>query len=62
MIYFDRSPVVPVLRFTGAIGMVTPLRPGLSMPSVAGLIEKAFDFKKAPAVAIVINSPGGSPV
>ncbi|MGI9405032.1 MAG: S49 family peptidase [Hyphomicrobiaceae bacterium] len=62
MSFFDRGPVVPVLRFTGPIGMVTPLRPGLSLAGVAGLIEKAFNVKKAPAVAIVINSPGGSPV
>lgn len=37
-------------------------RPGLSIASTAGLIEKAFAFKDAPAVAISINSPGGSPV
>ena len=59
---FDRSPVVPVLRFNGPIGMATPLRPGLSLATTAGPIEKAFSMKKAPAVAIVINSPGGSPV
>jgi hypothetical protein len=39
---FDRSPVVPVLRFSGPIGMVTPLRPGLAIAIVAGPIEKAF--------------------
>ncbi len=59
---FDRSPVVPVLRFNGPIGMASPLRPGLSLATTAGPIEKAFSMKKAPAVAIVINSPGGSPV
>ena len=26
---FSRNPVVPVLRFTGPIGMATPLRSGL---------------------------------
>src|SRR5258705_8292875 len=59
---FSRGPVVPVLRFTGAIGMVTPLRPGLALASVAGPIERAFRFSKLPTVAIVVNSPGGSPV
>lgn len=59
---FSRSTVIPVLRFTGAIGMVTPLRPGLSLATVAAQIEKAFAMSKAPAVAIAINSPGGSPV
>ncbi len=59
---FSRKPVVPVLRFSGPIGMATPLRPGLSLASYAGAIEKAFSFSKLPAVAVVINSPGGSPV
>ena len=62
MRFFNRSPVVPVLRFSGPIGMATPLRPGLAIASVAGPIEKAFSLSKLPTVAIVINSPGGSPV
>ncbi len=59
---FTRKPIVPVLRFSGPIGMVTPLRPGLSIAGVAGTIEKAFSLSKLPSVAILINSPGGSPV
>lgn len=59
---FSRKPVVPVLRFTGPIGMATPLRPGLSIAAVAGSIEKAFKLSKLPSVAVLINSPGGSPV
>jgi signal peptide peptidase SppA len=59
---FNRAPVVPVLRFSGPIGMATPLRPGLALSTVAGPIEKAFTVSKLPTVAIVINSPGGSPV
>lgn len=59
---FRRSPVVPVLRLTGTIGMVTPLRPGLSLAALAGPIEKAFTMSKVPGVAVVVNSPGGSPV
>ena len=62
MLFFNRGPVVPVLRFTGPIGMVTPLRPGLALASVAGPIEKAFSLSKLPTVAVVVNSPGGSPV
>jgi signal peptide peptidase SppA len=54
---------IPVVRLHGAIfSGGTPLRPALSLASTAGLIEKAFAFKDAPAVAISINSPGGSPV
>ncbi len=59
---FTRQPVVPVLRFTGPIGMATPLRAGVSLASVAGAIEKAFTLSKLPSVAVLINSPGGSPV
>lgn len=54
--------VIPVVRMQGAIGMVTPLRPGLSLATVAQPLEKAFSMKKAPAVAVIVNSPGGSPV
>jgi signal peptide peptidase SppA len=62
MWFFGRGPVVPVLRFSGPIGMVTPLRPGLSISQCASAIEKAFEMSKLPTVAIVINSPGGSAV
>ncbi|MGD9503023.1 MAG: S49 family peptidase [Methyloceanibacter sp.] len=57
-----RAPLIPVLRFSGAIGVVTPLRPGLSLASAAPAIEKAFAMRGAKAVAIQINSPGGSAV
>lgn len=60
-----RSDVVtiPVIRLQGAImAGGGQLRPTLSLASTAGVIEKAFAFKSAPAVAISINSPGGSPV
>jgi signal peptide peptidase SppA len=59
---FSRQPVVPVLRFSGPIGMATPLRPGLTLAAYAGAIEKAFSLSKLPGVAVVVNSPGGSPV
>jgi signal peptide peptidase SppA len=62
MRFFKRGPVVPVLRFTGPIGMATPLRPGLGLASAAAAIEKAFQSSKLPSVAVVVNSPGGSPV
>lgn len=42
--------------------MASPMRPGLSIGAAAGAIEKAFSLSKLPTVAIVINSPGGSPV
>ncbi|MBN9604287.1 MAG: S49 family peptidase [Afipia felis] len=57
-----RGAVVPVVRLSGTIGTVTPLRPGLTLSGVSKLLEKAFETKRAKAVALVINSPGGSPV
>ena len=59
---FRRKPVVPVLRLTGAVGMAAPLRPGLSLQSLAGALERAFTTSPLATVAIVVNSPGGSPV
>ncbi|MEL7529192.1 MAG: S49 family peptidase [Pseudomonadota bacterium] len=56
------KPIIPVVRLQGAIGMQSPMRSGLSLASAALPLEKAFSIKKAPAVALIINSPGGSPV
>jgi serine protease SohB len=54
-------PVVPVVRLSGVIGVSSPLRPGLMLSSVAKTLDRAFAVRKARAVALVINSPGGSP-
>lgn len=54
--------VVPVVRLTGVIGFATPLRPGLSIGGIAKMLDRAFSMRNAKAVALVINSPGGSPV
>src|SRR5450631_4599477 len=56
------AAVVPVVRLSGLIGAVTPLRPGMSLAGVARTLERAFGTRNAKAVALVINSPGGSPV
>jgi signal peptide peptidase SppA len=56
------TAVVPVVRLSGTIGAVTPLRPGMSLAGVARTLERAFATKNAKAVALAINSPGGSPV
>lgn len=58
----ERTPVVAVLRLAGTIGMGSTLRPGLNLSELAGAIERAFSIKRAKAVALQINSPGGSPV
>ena len=54
-------PVVPVLRLSGVIGAVTPLRPGLTLAGTARSLERAFSVPRARAVALLVNSPGGSP-
>jgi signal peptide peptidase SppA len=54
--------IVPVVRLSGAIGMSAPLRPGITMAGMARPLEKAFTTRRASAVALLINSPGGSPV
>ncbi|PDT90634.1 S49 family peptidase [Bradyrhizobium sp. Y36] len=56
------TAVVPVVRLSGVIGAVTPLRPGMTLAGVAKVLERAFSMRNAKAVALVINSPGGSPV
>src|SRR5438105_1434467 len=55
-------PLVPVVRLGGIIGFSTPLRPGLTLANVARPLERAFRMAHARAVALLINSPGGSPV
>ena len=53
---------IPVVRLHGTIASGGgALRQSLSLASSAGILEKAFAME-APAVAISINSPGGSPV
>lgn len=58
----EAKSVVPVVRLQGVIGGSRPMQAGLNLASVAGTLEKAFSMKGAKAVALAINSPGGSPV
>ena len=55
-------PVVPVVRLSGVIGLTTPLSSGMTMANVARVLDRAFEVRDARAVAIVLNSPGGSAV
>jgi len=60
---FRRRPVVPVVRLSGIIASGGLLAGrSLSIDSVAPLLKRAFDIRGAKAVALAINSPGGSPV
>jgi signal peptide peptidase SppA len=58
------QPVIPVIRLSGAIGASSGgLRSAsLSLAGVEAALAKAFSVKRAPAVALVINSPGGAAV
>ena len=58
---WSRAPVVAVLRFEGVI-MSRPRRGGVSLASHATAIERAFRASNLVAVAVVVNSPGGSAV
>ncbi len=55
-------PRVSVLRLDGVIGRMGPMRTGLNLAALADPIEAAFKPRRLAAVALAINSPGGSPV
>jgi len=59
----DPAPVVPVIRLTGVVGDAGRFRQsGLTLADLVEPIDKAFENDKAVAVALIVNSPGGSPV
>ncbi|KIC46446.1 multidrug transporter [Ruegeria sp. ANG-S4] len=58
--FVKKPPLVAIVRLSGAIGMAG--RASLNDTSLAPVLEKAFRKGKPAAVAIEVNSPGGSPV
>lgn len=58
----DVPPIVTAIRLSGVIAASGMGRRGLSLESLAEPIERAFAPKDVSAVALIINSPGGSPV
>ncbi len=58
--FLDKTPLVSVVRMSGTIGMSG--RASLTDNALAPILEKAFKRGKPSAVAIELNSPGGSPV
>ena len=58
---FSKNINIPTLKLTGVIGQAGFMRSGLNIASLDKLIDKLFSDKKSPAVALIINSPGGSP-
>jgi signal peptide peptidase SppA len=59
--WLKRAPQVAVLRLDGVIMPRARMSRGISIETHAQVIEQAFKLSRAKAVAIVINSPGGSP-
>ncbi|MGR3614555.1 MAG: S49 family peptidase [Paracoccaceae bacterium] len=58
--FTKKPPLVSVVRLQGAIGMGG--RGSLNDTTLAPVLERAFTKGKPKAVALEINSPGGSPV
>jgi serine protease SohB len=58
----DPPPVVAVIPLAGIIGRPGPVRRGLTLAALADVIERAFKLRRLKAVALTVNSPGGSPV
>jgi len=60
--FFKKKKIVPHIKLSGVIGNVGKFRQGIDFSSQEEVIKKAFSIKKASAVAVTVNSPGGSPV
>jgi len=60
--FLKRKKIIPVIHLSGIIGNIGGLRNGMTLSSIENLLEKAFKIKNSAAIAIIINSPGGSPV
>jgi signal peptide peptidase SppA len=60
--YRTSHPVVAVVRLDGVIGAILPFKQGLSIAGLATALERAFALRDVKAVALVVNSPGGSAV
>ena len=60
--FFKKKKIVPHIKLSGVIGNVGKFKQGIDFSGHEEIISKAFALKKAPCVAITINSPGGSPV
>ena len=59
---FKKKKIIPHIKLAGVIGNVGKFKQGIDFSGQEEIILKAFSVKKAPCVAITINSPGGSPV
>ena len=60
--FLKKKKIIPHIKLSGVIGNVGKFKQGIDFSGQEEIISKAFSLKKAPCVAITINSPGGSPV
>ena len=60
--FFKKKKIIAHIKLNGVIGNAGKFKQGIDFAGQEEIIEKAFSLKKAKAVAITINSPGGSPV
>ena len=60
--FFKKKKIIAHIRLSGVIGNVGKFKQGIDFAGQEEIIKKAFSVKKAAAIAITINSPGGSPV
>jgi len=60
--FFKKKKIVPHIKLNGVIGNVGKFKQGIDFAGQEEVIKKAFSVKKAQAIAVTINSPGGSPV
>ena len=57
-----RPPLVPAVRLSGVIGSIGLAGRGMTLAGLERTLDVAFGHKHARAVALLVNSPGGSPV
>ena len=60
--FLKKKKIVSHIKLNGVIGNAGKFKQGIDFAGQEEIIKKAFSLKKAAAVAISINSPGGSPV
>ena len=60
--FLKKKKIIPHIKLSGVIGNVGKFKQGIDFSGQEEIISKAFSLKKAPCVAITVNSPGGSPV
>lgn len=61
-LFQNSAPVVAILPLEGVIGSGSRFSSALNLAALEEKIDQAFDVYNVKAVALAVNSPGGSPV